>query len=297
MGLTTYKFWNEHWVESKELTQRDIALFINEEEEKIYIWTGNNVYPQKISEAKEELGQIKLQFPTYQFREFKNNIDASMQKSLKERLLDTDNIQKKNQKNKTSLAQLRNILMIPTISIILVSTGLILSLLNKNIIESEEIYMVLFQSHQTFSQFIQFNAVLMIFATLLLTVITTISFHLSEFRRAYITTFILGAMLIFIFTYWNSTTQQMISIIDTTPFFYSRSEFLNFIRISSIVQSISLILLLLSNYLPLGYPIYGKGINTNTPEIKETKTKKEEIKKVEKKEDKKVKVEKKGNKK
>ncbi|WP_371803543.1 hypothetical protein [Candidatus Lokiarchaeum ossiferum] len=85
--LKVYKFQQKGWIQTEQLLNNDIAIVVDQTQNRIYFWSGKKSKPQAIEMAKKNLLIKKIQYSNYQYRnnqaEFPSPIMEEITKSLK----------------------------------------------------------------------------------------------------------------------------------------------------------------------------------------------------------------------
>jgi hypothetical protein len=110
-----YKLFEDNWVETKRLTQRDVALIVDTDDKVLYIWEGDFSTSQVQSQARALLGKIKAQYINYKFRMYSSSIPQELGETLNEALQDSEEIKKKREIDYQSLERFQLVIEISEI--------------------------------------------------------------------------------------------------------------------------------------------------------------------------------------
>jgi hypothetical protein len=127
MESVFYRFSDQKWLETKRLTQKDVALLVNRESKTIYLFEGELSTPRTQIEAKSSLGTVKNQFPTYKFRTITLNTEDPIYDIFRDALKDSQELQQLREHNQIQLEKSVLVLSFITLINMLISLVLVIS--------------------------------------------------------------------------------------------------------------------------------------------------------------------------
>jgi hypothetical protein len=271
VDIVLYKFWNDKWVETKKLTEKDIALIIDDTNKMIYIREGQLSTPRNQIRAKLFLGKKKLQYPKFKFRMIEEEMPSSIESFLKIALQDTDEIREQIEKDNEIFEKImRGTSLIISILIIIV-IGRFLGQIDNQLLEKSENWREFFPSALEFSEFIQINTILVLISSFLIIGIIVVSIILKQSNRIRFSVVSLVLIYMLLFLYLNVQSYKMIQIGGSNSFMVVESIYFNFLINSSILLALSLIFLMISIFFPIGFSVKNETQGTKTKKKRDKK--------------------------
>ena len=85
-GLKVFKFKNDLWEETAQLSNENIAVVVDQTKEQIYFWQGKRARPKVLELAKKNLLTKRTQYSTYQYYQNNEEFPLVVQRALTQRM-------------------------------------------------------------------------------------------------------------------------------------------------------------------------------------------------------------------
>lgn len=250
MQVAIYRFYDSKWVETKQLTEKDVALLIDAEKKTIYIWEGRLSSSRNQTLAKGMLGNKKVQYPNFKFRLASTSLSEEFEALLKDALKDTEDIKLRIARNEAVLEKfVRGLSLVVALFYCVVLGRLLGHSAGLNFEASQE-YIAFFPSLAAFSGFMQINIFMILIISILSVLFVIISVLLRQPNRfAFATMSIIGLFLI-VFQYWEDAIKKIFEMGEYNGFRFLESYFYGFIINSALLIGICFCFFLISVYYP-----------------------------------------------
>ena len=89
--LQVFKFQSNLWIETAQLSRNDIAVVVDQTEERIFFWQGKWAKPKVLEQAKKNLLTKRTQYTTYTYHQNHGEFPSAIQRELTQRMENAQN--------------------------------------------------------------------------------------------------------------------------------------------------------------------------------------------------------------
>ncbi len=160
---------NTAWIESENLTEKDMGLLIDKDEKIMYVWEGKYVTSITSMDAKEVISRKKAEYPFYKVRSVRKETPEHIKEILNTLINKIEEEELNEYKKKSKIDIFQKILALFTFLLLLfvvIRLSITLNFIDFNISSQ---FNSLFQVDSNYSRFMQNNLILSILSLLILT--------------------------------------------------------------------------------------------------------------------------------
>ena len=168
MVTIIFKFMNAAWIESEQLTEKDMGLLIDKDLKIMYVWEGKYVTSKTSMEAKEVISRKKADYPFYKVRSVRKENPEHIKEILNTLINKTEEEELNEYKKNSKIVLFQKVLALFTFLLLLFVVIRLSITLNFNDFNISSQFNNLFQVDSIYSRFMQNNLILSILSLIIL---------------------------------------------------------------------------------------------------------------------------------